>query len=48
MKMQFSFKEKMIMSMEKEMKKDLQYQIDQINLIKAAEVQKNNRKKKSM
>ena len=46
MKMQFAFKEKMITSMEKEMKKDLQYQIDQINLIKAAEALKAKKRKK--
>ena len=36
-KMEFQFKEQMLSKMEKEMKKDLQYQIDQVNLIKMAE-----------
>jgi len=48
MKMQFAFKEKMLKTMEKEMKKNLQYQLDQINLIKAAEAQKAKKKKKIM
>ena len=47
-KMEFQFKEQMIMKMEKEMRKELQYQIDQVNLIKVAEQKKSMKNNKRM